>query len=244
MGRYSNGRNYLDFLGMMLGTAVSTENGFAWGGATTNNDFIPAHSTFIDGLVPAVKQQVDSYLDQSRQDDPATTLFIIMVGYNDFWWFVKRKEYSISALTSVARQVATNMFRSAATLYSQAGARRFLIANIVDMLLHPDAATKTAEQRAAYGILSKEFEAFFDAKLAKFATTYADADVTKFDVNSLFVEITTSPSCFGYDNVVAACANGTRLCENPYGALWIDEWHFSTQTHKRVADLALAALSS
>jgi DNA mismatch repair ATPase MutL len=142
----------------MLNVSVTTsQNDFAWGGATTSNDLIPGISTFLNDLVPSLEQQAQTYLnktatsttrtpdtendmddDSSRSSsrrsssrsssrsrikkqesrktksnkssskrnknkknqnlDPdssihstnynaTTTLYIIVAGYNDYWWF-------------------------------------------------------------------------------------------------------------------------------------------------------------
>jgi phospholipase/lecithinase/hemolysin len=72
-GRYSNGRNYVDFLAEMLSSSDTNNNtnnikvlNYAWGGATTNNHFMEGYSTFLQAPVPSVDDQIHDYISSNN----------------------------------------------------------------------------------------------------------------------------------------------------------------------------------
>ena len=66
-GRYSDGRVWHEYIAQFFELpklAPSSQEGFgyAWGGATTDNDYIDAFSSYLNASVPGVDQQISTYL--------------------------------------------------------------------------------------------------------------------------------------------------------------------------------------
>lgn len=112
-------------------------------------------STFLDGPVPGVDEQVETYL-QTRSGESllssfdafssAESLFIVNAGYNDYWWYVNDDKsngfssggtFDDSALAGVADRVTDNLLESVFVV--EGGATRLLVADLPDMSLFPEA---------------------------------------------------------------------------------------------------------
>ena len=94
-GRYSDGKVWEEYLLQFFDLPAltpSTEGGlnYAFGGATANNSYIDAFSTYLNDNVPSVKDQVTEYIDNQKGSLSSERLHVIYAGYNDIWWYVFR----------------------------------------------------------------------------------------------------------------------------------------------------------
>lgn len=262
-GRYSNGRNYVDFIGQNLNVSVSTSNVYAWGGATTSNALVPGFSTFLNRTVPSVEDQVQRYLESGNDNDgtrdrSSVTLHIIVAGYNDYWWYANDQNRTLT-VTEMVDHVISNLRGSVRRLASSTGARKllsqnrmsrqiFLVGNLPPMALMPDAKSKSADVVRVYEQvtqlhnlqLAREVDSFLDEKLRQ-------GEVKVLPVYESLIRLVES-TCLGFTSVSSACYvdddTSNMGCDDPYSHIFLDSWHPMTWTHQALAQAVLTACKS
>lgn len=249
-GRYSNGRNYVDFLGQKFGFDVSTDNVYAWGGATTNNNFIPGVSTFLnDGLVPSVNEQVRSYLEDNNsvKDDAETTLFALFAGYNDYWFYANNETSDLSEakLQEVAQEVVGNLMESTRELMMEAGAKRLVVMDLPDLNEFPDGVKSSEAIQKAYSYLTPMHNNMLRQEIAQLAKEARDkVDVRIVSLYNLYKSFAEQADCLGLTKVNSACLVDGKVCPDPLGSVYYDDWHSTTLTNLRIANEIVATLTT
>lgn len=150
--RYSDGRVWNEYMAqyfnmslpMPSSTSNPNPNNYAWGGATTNNNYIPSESSYANVAVPGVNDQVDTYIqDQQRRrkrsennDKPheeKEKLFCLYSGYNDYWWYVYRDFETTKGqqldLIEVSNHVVNDIITNVAKLYEGKFVEKLLFQN-------------------------------------------------------------------------------------------------------------------
>lgn len=248
-GRYSNGRNYVDFLGqMLLNETMTTETVFAYGGATTNNSFIPSYSTYLEGPVPDVPNQIQNYLasPSAKEFAPSERLYILWAGYNDYWYYINNVNHSLDLpdLVDVAEHVTSHVFHSVDTLVQEAGAERLLIVNLPNMAGFPDAGeNKTEAQVTAYQQVISLHNSLLQAQLDTVKEKEPELDVRLLDAHALYQQFEDKSSWLGLLHLHSKCYyDKDNICADPYSFSYWDSYHPQTATHKRIADAAINVL--
>jgi phospholipase/lecithinase/hemolysin len=252
----------VDFLGEALGLEVSTDSDFAWGGATTNNRLVPGFSTFLNSTVPSFQEQVRAYLSQSsaaspcesegdnRNDVAATTaLYVVLIGYNDYWWYANQNvtdSTTNSDMEAFVDRVVSSLIEGVQDLVSgRCRGRRAVAAvgNLPPMDLLPDASSKAPPVVGAYRELTRLHNAKLADELGGLDRKAAGgARIRLFPVHEALSELVDHASCLGFGNASLACLNSkAEVCDDPYRHLFWDEWHPMTWTHQKLAGAALAA---
>jgi thermolabile hemolysin len=269
-GRYSNGRNYVDFVSEALLSSLPFNN-YAWGGATSNNNIVPGYSTFLNATVPSFQDQVRAHLNQSTtaagcsslDDDTdrdsiefGPTLYIAVIGYNDYWWYANEnvttnttrrnmEDFVDLVVTSIIDSVQQLVTRPVRCRRDE-GSGVVLVGDVPPMDLLPDARSKTETVRRAYKVLT----GLHNAKLRELVSTLNNDDdrtaVRLLPVHETIVDLIHRAPCLGFDKASAAClgpgdGNGTTICDDPYRHLFLDDWHPMTWTHQRLAHAVLTA---
>jgi phospholipase/lecithinase/hemolysin len=277
-GRYSNGRTYVDFVREAL--ALPTNN-YAWGGATSNNDIVMGYSTFLNATVPSFQDQVRAHLNQTTTDgttgcplddahddgqvhEPGTTLYIAVIGYNDYWWYANENVTASTTpedMEDFVDRVATSIVASVQELIarrSQPDCRAkedravVLVGDVPPMDLLPDALSKTAAVRQAYRVLTEMHNARLRQLVSNLTGHESDDDRTTvrlLPVHETIVDLVHRAPCLGFDSASAACLgssggdDATTTCDDPYRHLFWDDWHPMTWTHQQLAHAVLSAAS-
>jgi len=248
-GRYSDGRVWVEYIQQFfhlqkeLTPSTSGGTNYGWGGATTNNNYIDAFSTYLDDNVPSVNEQITQYLDDKQQqlllaDDHSSeeALHVLFSGYNDYWWFVNRN-YTTSdgqdmnftnVYTTVANQVVQNLH----TLYDKADARIFLVANVGNMNTWAEASLQPQEVLDAYDILVTGHNNVLASLLLEFEQSNPDAIVYNFDVFNSFECLNEEQDYLGILNVISPChPDVTTDCGDIYSYKFWDYYHPTTHAH-------------
>jgi outer membrane lipase/esterase len=232
-GRFSDGPLWIEHLAVAHGlTLTPSEEGgtdYAFGGA----ELLAPVSTPL-GPIPSVEEQVGEYLEAHGDKADPHALYVLTGGGNDIL-------NAIGTGTSAAKlgaQIGITLGALELALRA-AGARHFLLPNLLNVGLLPAAAA--------------------DPKFANDATLAANAvllalrrnplytsgvDLAQPDVYLLFAAITTFPRFFGFTNVVTPCLNPSTLavCSDPNQTLWWDVEHPTEPAEWYLAFLAEASL--
>ena len=237
-GRFSDGPNWVDYLGDQLGlkptlftTIPSTPPtqgiNFAIGGASSGLD----NAVLPDSGLPGVLKQVLNFagtLKANNQTANPDALYTLWGGANDFL-FPNPKD-STTPISNIS--VALN------TLVG-AGAKNILVFNLPDLGDLPAAKTKGRNPTA----LSKS-SSEFDLGLAETVSALnqnPNLNIFSVDIYSLF----NQASALGFTNVTESCLSRPDICDpgNNKFLFW-DDVHPTTAVHKVIADTALAAIDA
>ena len=141
-GRFSNGPIWLDhvagFLGVPMKASLLGGTNYAFGGA-----WVTAPQSIPGGTIPSVPQQVQMYLGAHGGKADPNALYILEGGGNDI--LLSPTTGSPQAL---GYQIAVGLADSELML-RQAGAKHFVIPNLLNVGLLPAAADRTAFAAAA-----------------------------------------------------------------------------------------------
>jgi phospholipase/lecithinase/hemolysin len=200
------------------------------GGATTDNYGTleyPAAAPLFEGT--GMEAQVAMFTAAPPAFDPATALFVVWGGPNDFF---------INPSEATANAAVANMFSYVAGLYA-VGARNFLVPNMPDRSLAPFALALPALQRAELHALSVGYNAGLASMLDMLALSPA-MNLTRYDAFGFLNAVTANPAAYGLTNVTAACLTTPGCSPDEY--LYWDSAHPTTRAHQLLADEFAAAL--
>lgn len=262
-GRASNGPVAVEYLAAALGLTAdpvitpagginSGGTNFAWLGSATGavqqtggvtwNNYMPFR---YDSALPDVgmQDQVSAFAYVTRGIAPANALYFLWGGANDA--FLALEDPGLdpddsTAMNATAVATATQAAGNVAGLISALagmGARRFLVPNLPDLGLTPDAisgAYGTAYPQAL-SLYSQTFNAALAAALAPLNASPA-IDIVIFDVAAVFADVYAS----GLYDVSTPCLLNP-LCD-PTRTLFWDGVHPTTAFHERLGLMMAAAV--
>ena len=253
-GRYSDGRVWYEYFAQFFGLSAllpSTRGGmnYAWGGATTNYAYIGAFSSYLNGSVPSVEQQIGPYLgDIFDAEDVVSpeTLHVLFSGYNDYWWYVYRN-YTTSQgqdlnFTNVYTTIANEVVKNVNRLYI-AGARQFFVANVMNMSSWAEAQIQTQEVLGANNeLVSGHNRVLFDM-LVQFEQSHKDAIVYQFNVFDTFTCLNEYKNYIGIQNVHDPChPSQTEDCGDTFSYKFWDWYHPTTHSHQFASTAAIQTI--
>lgn len=255
-GRVSNGPVWAEYLAQDLGLSPASFGALtvspnlalqginlAFAGANTDatnvnntNGLLPPTTPPLPGLT----QQLATYQTFQTQLGAIAAekaLYVLWVGANDY----------LGGGALDPTQPLSKIDGAIDTLYGL-GARNFLIGNLPDLGLTP--------QAIALGLQTplNQITQAHNQGLANILTTkasqYQGTHFTSLDVNTLFSNITQSPATFGFSQTQTSCifiSPGNIQVDpdlNGCGqtSLFWDNLHPTTKGHRLIADLALASL--
>lgn len=238
-GRFSNGPVAAEYLANALGIASFGPSGtggtnYAVGGATTgllnynkevdNPAGLPA--TFSTTGMTA---QLGAFLGAAPVFDPASTLFMVWGGANDFFLGVDTGE---DPLVTAANAV-TNLANIVGGLASFAGAQKVLVPLMPDLGLTPFGIA------SGQGALLSALSAGFNAGLAGAMGQVEQAtgvDVILFDTVAQTANVLANPAAYGFTNTTGRCIDDLlALASNCAGYLYLDDVHPTTAGHAVLA---------
>ena len=251
-GRYSDGKVWEEYLIQFFDLAVtlrpSTEGGlnYAFGGATADNSYIDAFSTYLNDNVPSVKDQVTAYVDSHKGEVSSKRLHVIYVGYNDIWWYVYRNyttsDGQDSNFTNVYTNVATSVMQQVDTLY-QKGARQFLIANIPNMSSWAEASLQPQDVLDSYDILVTGHNEVLSRLLSDFESSHGDAIIYEQDNFRAFECLDKNQDFLGINNVKDPChPTQDASCEPIFSHKFWDYYHPTTHAHQIASTYAIQSI--
>jgi phospholipase/lecithinase/hemolysin len=210
-GRFSNGPIWLDhvagFLSVPFKASLLGGTDYAFGGA-----WVTAPQAIPGGTIPSVPQQVELYLSQHGGKADPNALYILEGGGND-----------ILGTTSgspevLGYQIALGIADSE-LLLRRAGARHFVIPNLLDVGLLPAAAGNVKFAAAASAATNKSMD-----ELLALEQLLEGIHILRMDVFSLISAVETDPTHFGFTNVTDPCLT-TAVCSDPDHTFFWDTHH-------------------
>ncbi len=233
-GRFSDGPLWIEHLATAHGITLSpSEEGgtdYAFGGA----ELLAPVSTPL-GSIPSVVQQVGEYLEAHGGKADPHALYVLTGGGNDILNAIGTgvSPAKLGAEIGIGLGLLELALRDA-------GAKHFLIPNLLDVGILPAAAAdpKFASQAATAANLTL-FGLSLDPQFN------AGVDVARPDTHLLFAAIEAEPRFFGFTNITTPCLNTSTLsvCTDPEHTLWWDAEHPTELGHQYLAFLAEASLS-
>jgi outer membrane lipase/esterase len=223
-GRYCNGPNWVDQL-KLFGV-----KSYAYGGATTDNNFVQGYAKFNTIPVPGVRQQIQIYLNEFRfgKIKFAETIYILWAGGNDF---ADKPTLSPAAIVASLMNSVNDLLA--------AGAQHILVFNAAPAQSIP--ATQGLAPAATLSYLTSLSNTALKADLATIQQNNPQASLNIFDINSLVSKVVASNSSY-FINTTTNCWNSfnattiIRLCNNPEKYVFLDIQHFTTRVDQLIAD--------
>lgn len=173
-----------------------------------------------------IQQQIQQYLNTSS-DLKSSNIHVVWTGTNDYrlggsnpQWTVNNIQTSIQTLTS-------------------AGAKRLLVANLMDLGKAPIHLPTTSA--SALSQLSQEHNQRLHQRLRDLAAQRPDLYVVPLDFYALFSEMFKDPTRFGFKSNAHSCL---ITCTNPNQYILLDVIHPTESTHRILSDYTLSILNA
>lgn len=225
-GRFSNGPVWVEDLAAQLGLSANPSlaggKDYAFGGAVTG----PA----LTSTFPTLTQQEAIYSGAVGGVADPNALYIVWGGGNDV------------RLGNIANSV-TNL-GNIITALAGIGAKNFLIPNLPDIGLTPEAIAGGPAIVAGATFLSTTFNGQLAAALPGLATGLG-VNITPLDVYSFLNGVIANPGVYGLTNINQSCWTGTTgvggppaPCVNPNQYLFWDGIHPTAAGHTALAAYA------
>lgn len=236
-GRFSNGPVWVETLAANLGltanAALTGGTNWAFGGAPTGPPYTQS--------VPYITQQVSGgftglpgYLQTTGGIADSNALYVVWGGGNDV------RQGSITG--SVAN------ISAAITALAAAGAQDFVVPNLPDIGLTPEAIAAGPAAVAGATFLSTTFNAQLAAAVSSLETSLG-INIIEVDVFAFLNNVIGNPSLFGITNTNSRCFSGSTgvggagtVCANPDEYVFWDGIHPTAAAHAFLGDFATAAV--
>lgn len=242
-GRFSNGPTAVDTMAAHLGVSLSPSSAggtnFAIGGAATGQVPIPpsgvtsTNNVFTISGSPiaelfdghGIDAEVDSFLASGVAFDPATALFVVWGGANDLF---------INPTPAVASQAIANLAARVVALHA-AGARNFLVPNMLDLSLTPVGREQTPENQMGLHLLTLGFNAGLAQAMDQLALLPA-MNLMRFDTFGFLNAAIADPAAYGFTNVTEHCFDGIAVCDQPEEYLFWDGVNPTSRAHQLLGE--------
>lgn len=229
--------------------APRADVGFAVGGATTNSlnatDAFAAQDPQLAALLGLVRASGLDIIGLSQQlDFAAATLNDVDSKKDLFWVYAGTNNYLAGGVDPTV--APSELGFALERLYSQVGARRFVVPNLPALGNLPLFAAFPQAQRDGLNALTAGHNAILDAVLDGFRASHPDTEVIPVDVFSVFLGHTVSGQ---YDEVIYSCDSVVPAADLSVpgacdGFLYLDIVHPASSSWEPVAQAVADALST
>jgi phospholipase/lecithinase/hemolysin len=227
---FSNGATWIEQLARKLKLNRSVQPAFASSNPHATNYAVGAARARDDGINVNMTDQVSAFLGDFDSVAPSDALYVIDFGGND----VRDALLDLNpglVIQDALGAIASNL----GSLYA-AGARKFLVVNVVDIGMIPsirilDSLLPGAAQGAS--ILSQLFNSGLDNVLASLAVL-PGVEIAVLDVYGTVNELIANPGNFGLTEVEEACITPNVrpfTCKKPDKFLFWDGVHPTKAVH-------------
>lgn len=257
-GRFSNDKIWVDILAekfelnpvlsSQLETTIPTQGiNFGFSSATTG------FNNTASNLFPGLQQQINDFQNLTAvvPVDVNNSLNIIWAGANDYLQVFSDPDSLTFPITELPKQATDNLSGAVQSLYN-VGARNFLVVNLPNIGDTPFANFLDGFAPGASSQLNNFTTAhnfLLEQKLNTLTSSLSGIDITTLDANSLFLNITTKPSQFGFTNVNNSCLVNFQpifrfdgVCNNPNEFVFWDDIHPTAAVHQLIAEIAIDTL--
>ena len=231
-GRFSNGPIWVEHVASSMGLPMTPSqlggNDYAVGGAE-----VTAPVAAGGGTIPSVPEQVLLYLSQHGGKADPNALYILEGGGNDII------NATGGSPQQLGFQIALGLSESE-LLLRRAGARHFLIPNLLDVSLLPAGRANAAFAQQASIATNK-----FLNELLALEQLLQGIKIRRTDVFSLLQSISSDATHYGFTDIVDPCINpvtGT-VCADPDHTLFWDTFHPTEFGHAFFAVITEANLA-
>lgn len=243
-GRFSNSKNWVDFVGDKLnltptrftelpGVPATQGVNFATGGANSGK----GNAVVPDAPLPGVLEQVGLFaqgLQATQQPADPNALYALWAGAND---------YIFGGVTDSSETVKN--IANSVGLLTQAGAKNIAVFNLPDLGKLPIVQTDTDPQLRSKQLT--EITGLHNTALTNALKGFSGANIINVDVNSLFNRVVANPAEFNFQSATIPCvigdfANIQSVCTNPEALVFFDAVHPSSKSHNLIAQVTLAAI--
>jgi phospholipase/lecithinase/hemolysin len=232
-GRFSNGPLWVEHLAGSLGLTLAPElaggTDYAFGDAE-----VTAGVPTPEGTIPSIPEQVTLYLKAHNWHADPNALYILEGGGNDIL------HATGGSPEHLGNEIAEGLANSELQL-RQAGARHFLISNLIDISELPAGRANPSFDRAAALAANRDLD-----RRLRYENDLDDIDILRLDAFSLFHSIFTDPTHFGFTNITTPCLNPATdaVCADPDHTLFWDVEHPTEFGHSIFAAFAEGQLLS
>ncbi len=231
-GRFSNGPIWVEHVasawGLPMLPSLTGGTDYAVGGAYVTKSI----STPL-GTIPSVPEQVGEYLTQHGGKADKDALYIIEGGGNDILnaTGVSPDELGLRIAAGIA---------GAELALRQAGAKHFLIPDLLNVAMLPAAQANASFAAAATNATNRSLD-----DLLALEQLLEDVHIHRLDIFSLFQAIASDATHFGFTNITAPCLNPATdaVCADPDHTLFWDVEHPTEFGHAFFAVTVEAQLS-
>ena len=239
-GRFTNGKNYVDYLssrlGISSGNSLSVGNNYSYGGARTDS-----HPQSSYGAL-SLLDQLAAYNNSSKTTADPDALFIVWAGANNLKDILMppsgtalTQQEVFNALTKTASDVG-----SAIATLADSGAKNLLVPNLPDLGIVP-IATGGGSRNWDATLLSQSYNSILDGVLNGFEQSHPGINLMRFDSFALVDDVYNNPGKYGLTNVTTACYSafvepGGTVTGDPAEYLSWDGFHPTSAAHQILAD--------
>lgn len=231
-GRFSDGPIWVEHVasawGLPMQPSLLGGTDYAFGGA-----FVTSAQVTPEGTIPSVPEQVALYLSQHGGKADPKALYVIEGGGNDI---LGAKGGSAQAL---GYQIALGIAESE-LLLRRAGARNFLIPNLLNIALLPAGRANASFDSAATIATNNSLNV-----LLRFEELFGGIRIYRLDIFALFNAIAADATHFGFTDITNPCLNQMThaICSDPAHTLFWDVEHPTEFGHALFAVTAVAKLN-
>jgi len=259
-GRFSNGGNYVDFLGERLGLASSPSflggNNFAYGGTRTDYNTVeddatkpfPVSLLGQGGILPedlfpwTLNGQREAFAARGAFDPDA--LYVVFSGAND----LADLTASVAVFAVDPAPVIQGLVTAIGATISEfvaAGAQDIIVPNMPNLGVVPGTLRYGPDFAMLATTLCAAYNNALDAMLSQWEGV---TNIIPFDTFSLLGDVVSDPGAFGFANATEPCYTGfvapgpgETECADPDGYVFWDREHPTRALHAVLADEMLTA---
>jgi phospholipase/lecithinase/hemolysin len=153
------------------------------------------------------------------------------------------EDFLISRDAATAQHAVNNMAHYVCDLYA-AGARDFLVPNLLDLSLTPFGSGLPPAEQASLYALSVGFNNDLDSALSNLAGL-PGVNITPFDTLAFVHSAVANPAAYGFTNVTTPCLDAvTGPCAAPDEFLYWDGVHPTTRAHELLGEQFYGAVAA
>jgi phospholipase/lecithinase/hemolysin len=223
-GRFCNGPIWIDQLNFI------NKSIYAYGSATTDNNFVQGYIMDAILSVPGIKQQVSMYLNDIK-NNPVNfkrILYIIFVSGNDFFFDP----------SMTGPQIVNSLMNAIKDLLT-VGGKNFLFFNIPPVQKIP--YFRMFDRDGFFRALTIKTNNAILSNLRTLQKKNKKNSIHMFDLKALITNIISSASKT-FLNTVDQCwktislTSTVQLCKDPSKYMYLDEYHYTSTVHEMIAD--------
>jgi phospholipase/lecithinase/hemolysin len=232
-GRFSNGPIWVEHVasawGLPMTPSLAGGTDYAVGGAEVTTSVSEPQGASI----PSVPEQVVEYLQAHGGKADPHALYILEGGGNDIL------NATGGSPAVLGLKIAAGLAGSE-LLLRQAGAKNFLIPDLLDVALLPAGQANASFASAASIATNQSLD-----KLLQLEELLQGINIFRLPVFALFQSIAADATHFGFTNITQPCLNPTTdaVCADPDHTLFWDEEHPTEFGHSFFAVLVVSRLS-